>query len=186
MDIEISRLRDAFLIKPRIFNDKRGYFLEAYNEERFMEYSGLKINFIQDNESGSKKGSLRGLHFQKPPFAQSKLVRVIKGKVQDIIVDIRYGSPTFGQWESYILSEENKHQLFIPKGFAHAFLTLSDTAIFSYKVDNKYNPASDAGIIWNDPELAIDWQLETNSLMLSEKDASLQSFNEYRKKPDFQ
>jgi dTDP-4-dehydrorhamnose 3,5-epimerase len=113
-------------------------------------------------------------------------MRVIKGKVQDIIVDIRYGSPTFGQWESYILSEENKHQLFIPKGFAHAFLTLSDTAIFSYKVDNKYNPASDAGIIWNDPELAIDWQLETNSLMLSEKDASLQSFNEYRKKPDFQ
>ena len=185
MEIEKSKLVGAFLIKPKVFKDERGFFFEAYNENKFRESTGIKPAFIQDNESGSYKGSLRGLHFQKPPYTQAKLVRVIQGKVQDVIVDIRYESPTYGQWESYILSGENKHQLFIPRGFAHAFLTLSDYAIFNYKIDNIYHPQSDSGIIWNDPELRIQWEMDTNNLLLSEKDASLQSFKDYSYNPDF-
>ncbi len=186
MEIEKSKLEGAFLIKPRVFKDTRGFFIEAYNAQKFKEATGIEVDFIQDNESGSFKGSLRGLHFQKPPYTQAKLVRVIKGVVQDVIVDIRSSSPTFGQWESYILSEDNKHQLFIPRGFAHAFLTLSEFGIFNYKIDNMYHPPSDSGIKWDDPELAIKWEMHTANLLLSQKDASLQSFREYAKKPDFE
>jgi len=185
MEIIHSKLQGAFLIKPQIFEDDRGYFYESYNKEKFKELTGQDPLFIQDNESKSRKGSLRGLHFQKPPFEQAKLVRVIKGVVQDVIVDLRKDSDSFGQWESFKLSEENKHQLFVPRGFAHAFLTLSEYAIFSYKVDNKYSPESDSGIIWNDSELSIDWDMKSDNLLLSQKDASLQSFADYCKNPDF-
>jgi len=185
MEVLNSKLKGAFLIQPRILQDVRGYFCETYNRIKFKELTGLDPMFIQDNESKSKKGSLRGLHFQKPPFTQAKLVRVIKGKVQDVIVDLRKDSPSFGKWESFDLSEENKKQLFVPKGFAHAFLTLSEFAIFSYKVDNNYNQESDSGIIWNDKELAINWEMHFDDLVLSQKDASLQSFADYCKNPDF-
>lgn len=185
MEIIKSKLDGAFLIKPKVFEDDRGFFIEAYNRDKIKSATGVNPDFFQDNESGSKKGSLRGLHFQKPPYTQAKLVRVIQGEVQDVIIDIRSKSPTFGHWESYILSEENKHQLFIPRGFAHAFLTLSNYAIFNYKIDNIYHPPSDSGIIWNDLSLAIDWELQDENLILSEKDASLQSFKEYSNNPDF-
>lgn len=185
MEIVRSKLEGAFLLKPKVFKDSRGYFIEAFNKEKFQNATGINTEFIQDNESGSQKGSLRGLHFQKPPYSQAKLVRVVVGKVQDVLVDLRSDSPTYGQYQSYILSDENKHQLFIPRGFAHAFLTLSDYAIFSYKIDNVYHPASDSGIIWNDPELNINWELDNDNLILSEKDSSLQSFATYSNKPDF-
>jgi len=185
MEIIHSKLQGSFIIKPRIFQDDRGYFYESYNQKKFRELTGLNPDFIQDNESKSRKGSLRGLHFQKPPFTQAKLVRVIKGAVQDVIVDLRNDSDSFGQWESFHLSEENKHQLFVPRGFAHAFLTLTEFAIFSYKVDNTYSPESESGIIWNDLELSIDWEMKPDNLLLSQKDASLQSFADYCKNPDF-
>jgi len=173
------------MIKPKVFEDQRGFFIEAYNKNKFIDITGVNLDFFQDNESGSKRGSLRGLHFQKPPYTQAKLVRVIVGEVQDVIVDMRSSSPTFGKWESYILNDKNKHQLFIPRGFAHAFLTLSEYAIFNYKIDNSYHPDSDSGIAWNDPDININWEMKTSDLILSEKDASLQSFEEYCKNPDF-
>lgn len=185
MEIFNSKLRGAFLIKPSIYKDDRGYFFESYNREKFKILTGQDPIFIQDNESKSKKGSLRGLHFQKPPFSQAKLVRVILGKVQDVIVDLRSSSSTYGQYQSFILSDENKHQLYIPRGFAHAFLTLSEYAIFNYKIDNVYQPESDSGIIWNDPELGIKWEVEDDNLILSKKDSSLQSFKDYSDNPDF-
>lgn len=185
MELVESKLKGAFLIKPKVFQDDRGFFIEAFNKTKFTDATGLNPDFFQDNESGSKKGSLRGIHFQKPPYTQSKLVRVILGEVQDIIVDLRSSSPTFGMWESYIINDNNKYQLFIPRGFGHAFLTLSEYAIFNYKIDNNYNPASDSGIIWNDPDLDIKWEMESENLILSEKDASLQSFKDYCKNPDF-
>ncbi len=161
---------DIRIIEPIIFSDDRGYFEETYRKDMLEEAIGYSIDFVQDNESKSSYGVLRGLHFQLPPFAQSKLVRVIKGKILDVAVDIRKGSPTFGKYVSVELSEENKRMVFIPRGFAHGFVVLSDEAIFSYKVDNYYSKENDSGIAYNDPALGIDWQLDSDSLKLSEKD----------------
>jgi dTDP-4-dehydrorhamnose 3,5-epimerase len=161
---------DVILVEPQVHGDERGYFVETFHQNKFEEAVGHKVDFIQDNESKSSKGVLRGLHFQLPPFAQSKLVRVIQGEVLDVAVDIRKGSPTFGQHVSANLSSENKHQLFVPRGFAHAFVVLSDTAIFAYKVDNFYAPECDRGLAFDDVSLNIDWQLPKDQLKLSEKD----------------
>jgi dTDP-4-dehydrorhamnose 3,5-epimerase len=160
------------IIEPTVFADARGYFLESYNKKAFEENIG-SVNFVQDNESKSSKGVLRGLHFQKPPFTQAKLVRCIEGEVLDVAVDIRIGSPTYGKHVAVKLTGENKKQLFVPRGFAHGFAVLSETAVFAYKVDNIYAPKYDGGILWNDTALQIDWNLSENEVKLSEKDAKL-------------
>ena len=177
MKIIKTSISDLLIIEPRVFSDSRGFFFEPYNKISFDKNFG-ETYFIQDNESKSKKGVLRGFHFQKPPFDQAKLVRCISGKVLDVAVDLRKKSLTYGHYESIILSGKNKLQFFIPKGFAHAFLVLSKTAIFSYKVNNKYAPQSDDGIIWNDPSLAVDWGMEDSELIISEKDKSLNFFSD--------
>ena len=164
------------IVEPKVFFDSRGYFFEQYNKEKFDEYFG-DTNFIQDNESKSSKGVLRGFHFQKPPFEQAKLVRCIDGEILDIALDLRKQSKTFGKYKKIILSAENKKQLFIPKGFAHAFLVLSETAVISYKVDNFYNKESESGIVWNDPDLNIKWPKFKN-FVISEKDKELLSLKE--------
>ena len=161
---------DVILIEPKVHGDHRGYFVETFRQDKFEQAIGYKVDFCQDNESKSSKGVLRGLHFQLPPFAQSKLVRVIEGEVLDVAVDIRQGSLTFGQHVSAILNDQNKHQLFVPRGFAHGFVVLSETAIFSYKVDNYYSPECDRGLAFNDSALNIDWILPTDLLKLSAKD----------------
>lgn len=161
---------DVILLQPKIHGDERGYFVETFQQHSFEQAVGHPVHFCQDNESRSSRGVLRGLHFQLPPYAQSKLVRVIEGTVLDIAVDIRTGSPTYGQHVSAMLSGENKHQLFIPRGFAHGFVVLSDHAIFTYKVDNYYSPECDRGLAFDDPTLAIDWQLPLEQLQLSAKD----------------
>jgi dTDP-4-dehydrorhamnose 3,5-epimerase len=173
-----TNIEGLVIIEPRVFGDERGYFLETYNEKEFEESIG-KISFVQDNESKSSKGVLRGLHFQKPPFAQAKLVRCLEGKVLDVAVDIREGSNTYGQHVAVELSGENKRQLFVPRGFAHGFLVLSDTATFAYKVDNTYAPESDAGIRWNDKGLNIKWGMEDSEVMISAKDAELPFLSEF-------
>jgi dTDP-4-dehydrorhamnose 3,5-epimerase len=166
------------IIEPTLFGDDRGYFLESYNKKEFEKAIG-EISFVQDNESKSSKGVLRGLHFQKPPYAQVKLVRCIEGKVLDVAVDIREGSETFGQHVTVELSGENKKQVFIPQGFAHGFLVLSKSAIVSYKVDNSYAPAHDAGIRWDDSMLNIQWGVNEREVLVSEKDANLPFFSEF-------
>ena len=166
------------IIEPTVFGDNRGYFLESYNKKEFEKAIG-KISFVQDNESKSAKGVLRGLHFQKPPYAQAKLVRCIEGKVLDIAVDIRDGSETYGEHITVELSGENKKQVFIPKGFIHGFLVLSNTATVSYKVDNNYAPEYDAGIRWDDPTLNIQWGVNESEVLVSEKDAKLPFFSEF-------
>lgn len=165
-----TKIPDVVLCEPSIFRDARGYFLESYKKNSLEEFISKELNFCQDNESKSTKGVLRGLHYQLPPYAQSKLVRVIKGTVLDIAVDIRKGSSTFGKHIAIELSEENKLQLYIPKGFAHGYVVLSDEAIFSYKVDKYYNKESESGIIYNDKELGIDWIFHEKHLIISEKD----------------
>ncbi|SEB42483.1 dTDP-4-dehydrorhamnose 3,5-epimerase [Tenacibaculum sp. MAR_2009_124] len=175
MNFIATKIPNLTIIEPKVFGDERGYFFESFNAKQFEEYVH-KINFVQDNESKSSKGVLRGLHFQKPPYAQAKLVRCIQGKVLDVAVDIRKGSPTFGDYVSVELSEENKKQLFIPRGFAHGFVVLSEEAIFSYKVDNRYAPEYDSGIIWNDQILNIDWGIESEKFVLSDKDKELDMF----------
>ena len=169
MNIISTSIAGVWIIEPKIFNDPRGYFFESYNQKEFNEKIG-RIDFVQDNESFSSYGVLRGLHFQKPPFAQSKLVRVIQGKVLDVAVDIRYGSPTFGKYVSVELSGENHRQFFIPRGFAHGFCVLSETALFQYKCDNLYAPQSEGAIAWNDPDLNIDWKIPVDKVILSDKD----------------
>jgi len=169
MNIVKTAIDGAVIIEPRVFGDHRGYFFESFSEKWFSE-NVCNTRFVQDNESRSKFGVLRGLHFQKPPFAQSKLVRVVRGEVLDIAVDIRTGSPTFGKYVSVLLSEENKKQFFVPRGFAHGFAVLSDTAIFQYKCDNFYAPQADGGISILDESLGIDWQIPTDKALLSEKD----------------
>ena len=164
-----STIKGVYVIEPKVFNDARGYFFEAWKQAEFESHIG-QVNFIQDNESKSSYGVLRGLHYQKAEFAQAKLVRVIKGRVLDVAVDIRKSSPTFGQHVMVELSEDNKRQFFIPRGFAHGFLVLSDEAIFTYKVDNVYAPQAQAGVCWNDPELAIEWPIDPNDVLTSEKD----------------
>jgi dTDP-4-dehydrorhamnose 3,5-epimerase len=157
------------LIEPRVFRDERGYFFESWSKSKYDELIG-PVDFLQDNESRSVKGTLRGLHFQREPYAQAKLVRVIEGSVYDVAVDIRPGSATYGKWYGVELSGENKLQFYIPKGFAHGFLVLSDTAIFSYKVDAPWNKDSEGAIRWDDPNVGIEWPMSTNQLILSEKD----------------
>jgi dTDP-4-dehydrorhamnose 3,5-epimerase len=164
-----TKIKGVFIIEPKVFQDARGYFMEAWKQAEFDEHVGRTV-FIQDNESKSSFGVLRGLHYQKGDASQAKLVRVIKGKVLDVAVDIRKSSPTFGQHMMVELSEENKRQFFIPRGFAHGFLVLSDEAIFTYKVDNPYAPQCDAGIRWNDPDLGIEWPIDPAKVLTSEKD----------------
>jgi dTDP-4-dehydrorhamnose 3,5-epimerase len=170
MKITAQKIPDVFVIEPLVHGDHRGYFAETYRQDKLEEALGYKVNFVQDNESKSTKGVFRGLHFQLAPHAQTKLVRVIEGKVLDVAVDIRSGSPTYGQHVAVELSEDNKKQLFVPRGFAHGFLVLSETATFAYKVDNYYSPECDRGLAFDDPELNIDWQFTKDELLLSEKD----------------
>jgi dTDP-4-dehydrorhamnose 3,5-epimerase len=164
-----TEIEGVYIIEPKVFNDARGYFMEAWKQTEFNEYIG-KVDFIQDNESKSSFGVLRGLHYQKGDLSQAKLVRVIKGKVLDVAVDIRKSSPTFGKHVMVELSEDNKRQFFIPRGFAHGFLVLSEEAIFTYKVDNPYAPQAETGIRWNDPDLAIEWPIDFSEVQTSEKD----------------
>lgn len=164
-----TEIEGVVIIEPRIFADPRGYFFESFSQEEFCE-KVCNTLFVQDNESKSTYGVLRGLHYQKPPFAQSKLVRVIQGRVLDVAVDIRRGSPTFGKHVAVELSAENHRQLFIPRGFAHGFVVLSEEAVFQYKCDNYYAPQSEGSVIWNDPQLAIDWRLAHEEIVLSDKD----------------
>ena len=177
MDYKETCIPGVFVIEPRVFNDARGYFFEAFKKDEFNEHVG-EVDFIQDNESKSSYGVLRGLHYQKGEWSQAKLVRVIKGRVLDVAVDIRKSSPTFGQHVMVELSEDNKRQFFIPRGFAHGFLVLSDEAVFTYKVDNPYAPQAEASILWNDADLAIDWPLSEEKLILSQKDREAQPFAE--------
>ena len=170
MEIIKTNIEGVVIIEPRIFKDDRGYFFESFSQREFEE-KVCKTTFVQDNESKSSYGVLRGLHFQKPPFAQSKLVRVIKGAVLDVAVDIRKGSLTFGQYVSVELTGENHRQFFIPRGFAHGFSVLSEEVIFQYKCDNVYSPQSEGAIAWNDPDLNIDWRIPAEKVVLSEKDS---------------
>lgn len=169
MNIRNTEIEGVKIIEPRVFNDARGYFFESFSQREFDEKVG-KVNFVQDNESKSCVGVVRGLHFQKPPYSQAKLVRVVKGRVLDVAVDLRKGSVTFGKHVAVELSEENKLQFFIPQGFAHGFAVLSDEAIFQYKCDNFYHPECEGAIAWDDPDLGIDWKLPVEERVLSEKD----------------
>lgn len=178
MTIIQTPLDGCFLIKPSLFKDSRGYFYESFNEEKFNRLSNNEIHFVQDNQSYSSSGALRGLHFQKGDCAQAKLVQVLKGKVLDVAVDLREGSCTFGKHFSYILDSKDKVQLFIPRGFAHGFVVLSAEAEFFYKCDNYYNKASEGGIKYDDKDLAIDWKLPKSQLVISEKDQQNPSFKE--------
>jgi len=169
MEYKETEIKGVYIIEPRVFNDARGYFFESWKKQEFIESVG-PVDFIQDNESKSSFGVLRGLHYQKGEYSQAKLVRVIKGRVLDVAVDIRRSSPTFGQHVMVELSDENKRQFFIPRGFAHGFLVLSDEAIFTYKVDNVYMPQAEAGIRWNDPALGIQWPIDPSKVLTSDKD----------------
>ena len=169
MTIEHTSIPEVVIVHPEIFRDARGYFFESFNEKAFAQLL-YPVHFVQDNESQSRYGTVRGLHYQKGDAAQAKLVRVIKGRVLDIAVDIRVGSPTFGHWAAAELSGENASQLFIPRGFAHGFSVLSEEAVFQYKCDSFYNPAAEGAIAWDDPDLAIDWGLPVEDVLLSEKD----------------
>ncbi|RSC93555.1 dTDP-4-dehydrorhamnose 3,5-epimerase [Tenacibaculum singaporense] len=174
-----TEIPEVVVIEPKVFGDHRGYFFESFNQKEF-ENNIEHINFVQDNESRSTYGTLRGLHFQQPPFAQAKLVRCIQGKVLDVVIDVRKNSPTYGKHIAVELSEENKKQVFIPRGFAHGFVTLSKEAIFAYKVDNWYAPEYDSGIIWNDTTLNIDWKIDPEDVILSSKDQQLSTFIELK------
>ena len=170
INVTKTKLTDVLIVEPAVFGDHRGFFTESYSEEDFKA-AGITANFVQDNHSlSSQAGVLRGLHFQKGEAAQTKLIRVVTGAVLDVIVDIRKGSPTYGQWEGYILSEANHRQLLVPKGFAHGFVTLTDNVNFLYKCDNYYNAKADGGIAFDDPDLAIDWPIDIAKAILSEKD----------------
>jgi dTDP-4-dehydrorhamnose 3,5-epimerase len=176
MEILETGISDLLIVKPLVFEDHRGYFFESYNKEKFLQ-QGIDQNFVQDNESKSMKNVLRGLHFQAPPFAQGKLVRVMKGAVLDVAVDIRKNSPTYGKWASIVLSESNKWMYWVPPGFAHGFVTLEDHTVFFYKCTNVYNKASEGSIRWNDPDLAIDWGLVEP--VLSDKDREAPLFRDF-------
>lgn len=170
MDIIKTDIEGVLIIKPRIFEDSRGYFFESFNKKNFEELIGTTVDFVQDNESKSSKGVMRGLHFQKPPFAQAKLVRCVRGRVLDVAVDIRKGSPTYGRHVAVELTGDNHLQFFIPRGFAHGFAVLSDEALFQYKCDNYYAPQADGGISIEDKSLGIDWRMPTSDVLISEKD----------------
>jgi dTDP-4-dehydrorhamnose 3,5-epimerase len=179
MDIRTLRLPGLVLLVPRVFQDARGSFTETYNERTFAA-AGISTRFVQDNQSFSaSRGTIRGLHFQSPPAAQAKLVRVLHGRVYDVVVDLRVGSPTYGRWEGQTLTAERGEQLFVPRGFAHAFCTLEPDVVVAYKVDDFYAPASDSGLIWNDPTLAIDWPVAAADVVLSNKDLKLGRFADF-------
>ena len=177
MEYKKTTIEGVYIIEPKVFNDSRGYFFEAWKKEEFEQHIG-PVEFIQDNESKSSYGVLRGLHYQKGDFSQAKLVRVIKGRVLDVAVDIRPSSPTFGQHVMVELSEEDKRQFFIPRGFAHGFLVLSEEAVFTYKVDNVYAPQAEAGIRWDDPDLGIKWPIDPKEVLTSEKDLKQPRFSD--------
>ena len=178
MEFERTAIPDVVICKPKVFGDHRGYFMESFRADRLEAFLGYTVNFCQDNVSSSAYGVLRGLDYQLPPYPQSKLVRVLEGSVVDVAVDMRKGSPTFGKSVAVALSAENKQQLFIPRGFAHGFVVLSETARFFYKCDNYYAPEVDSGVAFNDPELGIDWKLEADQLLLSDKDTKQPAFAE--------
>lgn len=170
MNFIATKLEGCFIIEPKVITDERGYFMESFNEKTFQQGTNQQVHFVQDNQSYSSKGVLRGLHYQTGEHAQAKLVRVLHGEVLDVAVDIRPGSPTFGQYEVVILSGENQRQFFVPRGFAHGFLVLSERAVFFYKCDNFYNKESEGGIIYNDTSINIDWNFPLDQLIISEKD----------------
>ena len=178
MTVTKTKLNDCFIIEPTVFGDQRGYFFESYNKANFEKEIGLNPDFIQDNEAYSTKGALRGLHFQKGEYAQAKLVRVTQGKVLDVVVDLRPDSSTFKEYISIELSAENKKQLFVPRGFAHGYIVLSNTAVFNYKCDNVYHKPSEGGIIYNDTILNINWILDEETFIISDKDKILPSIND--------
>ena len=180
MKVEATKLKDCFIIHDTVFEDPRGYFFESFNQQRFASNMGLNVSFVQDNQSKSTRGVLRGIHFQQGEYAQAKLVRVLEGSVLDIAVDLRKDSPTFGQWESVVLTGDNHVQFFVPRGFGHGFVVLSDVAIFFYKCDNFYNKASEGGIIYNDADLNIDWQIKDTEVLLSDKDKVLPTFSQIK------
>jgi dTDP-4-dehydrorhamnose 3,5-epimerase len=182
MKVTETHLKGCFIIEPQVFVDERGCFFESFNQKNFEKKTGLKVNFVQDNQSISQRGVIRGLHLQKGEFAQAKLMRVIKGRVLDVAVDLRKDSPTFGKHFSIELSCENNKQLFIPKGFAHGFSVLEDDTIFAYKCDHYYNKESEGGVVYNDKELDIDWKLNKEEIVLAEKDKELKAFQEFLRK----
>lgn len=184
MNLIKTLLGGVYIIEPRIFGDVRGYFFESYNQKEFEE-SGLDYTFIQDNESKSLYGTIRGIHFQTGEFAQAKLVRVLQGSVLDVVVDLRVGSPTFGHHVAIELSDDNKWQVLIPRGFGHGFSVLSDSAVFSYKCDNFYAPAAEGSVRFDDTELSIDWRIDPKKALLSEKDKQAQDFKTYCQSPAF-
>ena len=172
-----TKIRDLYIIEPKVFGDNRGYFMESYSKKDFFD-EGLTMEFVQDNESKSKKGVLRGLHFQTK-HTQGKLVRVTEGAVYDVAVDLRKGSPTYGQWEGTLLTSENKKQFYVPEGFAHGFLVVSDIAVFNYKCTDFYAPEYDGGVLWNDPDIGIEWPLDgIEEILLSEKDKNQKTLKE--------
>ncbi len=177
MNVIKTDIEGLVIIEPRLFRDARGYFFESFSEREFAE-KVAPVKFVQDNESRSSYGVLRGLHFQKPPYAQAKLVRVVKGRVLDVAVDLRKGSPTYGKFVAVELSEDNHLQFFLPRGFAHGFCVLSDEVIFQYKCDNYYAPQSEGAVIWNDPDLGIDWRIPQEDVVLSDKDRCHPAFKE--------
>lgn len=179
MEVIKTSIKDLVILKPKVFSDERGYFMESFKSDFFQKHVS-RVEFVQENESKSSFGVLRGLHFQIPPYSQAKLVRVIKGEVLDVAVDLRSKSSTYGKYESVILSGSNKKQFYIPRGFAHGFIVLSKTAIFSYKVDNIYSPNHESGIMFNDKYLDIDWIIDSKSMLLSEKDKNLEEFREFK------
>lgn len=176
-----TKLKDCFILEPTVLKDNRGYFMESFNANTFEKGTNLKVNFVQDNESFSTRGVLRGLHYQKDEYAQAKLVRVLQGEVLDVAVDIRPNSSTYGEYTAVILSAENKRQFFIPRGFAHGFLVVSKTAVFAYKCDNFYNKESEAGIIYNDKNININWNFPEEELLISEKDKQLPTLQNAQK-----
>ncbi len=179
MNISTTKIEGLIIIEPRIFPDDRGYFYESYSEKKYRE-AGIHASFVQDNQSFSQKGALRGLHGQANPFAQGKLVRVLQGRVLDVAVDIRKSSSTFGQYVTVELSGENHKQFWVPPGFLHGFVTLENDTIFTYKVDNYYDKASEIGVLWNDPTLNIDWQTDLSNVLLSPKDEILPTFADFK------
>jgi len=180
MKVEETKLAGCYIIHDTVFADSRGYFFESFNKQKFASLTGLSVEFVQDNQSKSTRGVLRGLHFQKGEHAQAKLVRVIEGSVLDVAVDLRKESPTFGQYVAVELTADNHLQFFIPRGFGHGFVVLSETATFFYKCDNFYNKESDGGVIYNDPTINIDWRIETKDLILSEKDINQPSLSQIK------
>ncbi len=178
MNVLRTDIEGVLIIEPTIHGDSRGYFFESFNAERFLAQTGVEVTFVQDNESRSRRGVLRGLHFQREPHAQAKLVRVVSGRVLDVAVDIRPESPTFGKYVAVELSGTNHRQLFIPKGFAHGYVVLEDDTVFQYKCDDYYHPESEDGIAWNDPQIAIQWPLAESEIILSEKDSNRPTLSE--------